>query len=215
MVMNIKTYMQDIGLKAKKTSYDLAKASSAKKNQFLSDLANRLSKNESEIIKKNQQDLEDAKKRGLDAAFIDRLTLSKKTIESMVTGLLQIASLNDLIGEISNIKQMSSGIQVGQMRVPLGVIGMIYESRPNVTIDAAGLAIKSGNSIILRGGSESLASNSFLARLIEESLIVAGLTKECVQVINTKDREAVTRRKGVVRVICKDPRHKQRQGACH
>ena len=145
MVMNIKTYMQDIGLKAKKTSYDLAKASSAKKNQFLSDLANRLSKNESEIIKKNQQDLEDAKKRGLDAAFIDRLTLSKKTIESMVTGLLQIASLNDLIGEISNIKQMSSGIQVGQMRVPLGVIGMIYESRPNVTIDAAGLAIKSGN----------------------------------------------------------------------
>lgn len=192
MVMNIKTYMQDIGLKAKKTSYDLAKASSAKKNQFLSDLANRLSKNESEIIKKNQKDLEDAKKRGLDAAFIDRLTLSKKTIESMVTGLLQIASLNDVIGEISNIKQMSSGIQVGQMRVPLGVIGMIYESRPNVTIDAAGLAIKSGNSIILRGGSESLASNSFLARLIEESLIVAGLPKECVQVINTKDREAVT-----------------------
>ena len=110
----------------------------------------------------------------------------------MATGLLQIASLNDLIGEISNVKQMPSGIQVGKMRVPLGVIGMIYESRPNVTIDAAGLAIKSGNSIILRGGSESLASNNYLARLIEESLIVAGLPKHSVQIIKTKDRDAVT-----------------------
>ena len=155
-------------------------------------MANRISRNEEEIIKVNHLDLDEAKRNNLDEAFVDRLTLNKKSIASMATGLLQIASLNDLIGEISNVKQMPSGIQVGKMRVPLGVIGMIYESRPNVTIDAAGLAIKSGNSIILRGGSESLASNNYLARLIEESLIVAGLPKHSVQIIKTKDRDAVT-----------------------
>ena len=155
-------------------------------------MANRISRNEEEIIKVNHLDLDEAKRNNLDEAFVDRLTLNKKSIASMATGLLQIASINDLIGEISNVKQMPSGIQVGKMRVPLGVIGMIYESRPNVTIDAAGLAIKSGNSIILRGGSESLASNNYLARLIEESLIVAGLPKHSVQIIKTKDRDAVT-----------------------
>lgn len=184
--------MQEVGLQSKESSFEIAKASSSKKNLFLNDLANRISRNEEEIIKVNHLDLDEAKRNNLDEAFVDRLTLTKKSIASMATGLLQIASLNDLIGEISNINQMPSGIQVGKMRVPLGVIGMIYESRPNVTIDAAGLAIKSGNSIILRGGSESLASNNYLARLIEESLIVAGLPKHSVQIIKTKDRDAVT-----------------------
>lgn len=184
--------MQEVGLQSKESSFEIAKASSSKKNLFLNDLANRISRNEEEIIKVNHLDLDEAKRNNLDEAFVDRLTLNKKSIASMATGLLQIASLNDLIGEISNVKQMPSGIQVGKMRVPLGVIGMIYESRPNVTIDAAGLAIKSGNSIILRGGSESLASNNYLARLIEESLIVAGLPKHSVQIIKTKDRDAVT-----------------------
>lgn len=184
--------MQEVGLQSKESSFEIAKASSRKKNLFLNDLANRISRNEEEIIKVNHLDLDEAKRNNLDEAFVDRLTLNKKSIASMATGLLQIASLNDLIGEISNVKQMPSGIQVGKMRVPLGVIGMIYESRPNVTIDAAGLAIKSGNSIILRGGSESLASNNYLARLIEESLIVAGLPKHSVQIIKTKDRDAVT-----------------------
>ena len=190
--MDIKKYMQEVGLQSKESSFEIAKASSSKKNLFLNDLANRISRNEEEIIKVNHLDLDEAKRNNLDEAFVDRLTLNKKSIASMATGLLQIASLNDLIGEISNVKQMPSGIQVGKMRVPLGVIGMIYESRPNVTIDAAGLAIKSGNSIILRGGSESLASNNYLARLIEESLIVAGLPKHSVQIIKTKDRDAVT-----------------------
>jgi len=190
--MDIKKYMQEVGLQSKQSSFEIAKASSSKKNLFLNDLANRISRNEEEIIKVNHLDLDEAKRNNLDEAFVDRLTLNKKSIASMATGLLQIASLNDLIGEISNVKQMPSGIQVGKMRVPLGVIGMIYESRPNVTIDAAGLAIKSGNSIILRGGSESLASNNYLARLIEESLIVAGLPKHSVQIIKTKDRDAVT-----------------------
>ncbi len=190
--MDIKKYMQEVGLQSKESSFEIAKASSSKKNLFLNDLANRISRNEEEIIKVNHLDLDEAKKNNLDEAFVDRLTLNKKSIASMATGLLQIASLNDLIGEISNVKQMPSGIQVGKMRVPLGVIGMIYESRPNVTIDAAGLAIKSGNSIILRGGSESLASNNYLARLIEESLIIAGLPKHSVQIIKTKDRDAVT-----------------------
>jgi len=190
--MDIKKYMQEVGLQSKESSFEIAKASSSKKNLFLNDLANRISRNEEEIIKVNHLDLDEAKRNNLDEAFVDRLTLNKKSIASMATGLFQIASLNDLIGEISNVKQMPSGIQVGKMRVPLGVIGMIYESRPNVTIDAAGLAIKSGNSIILRGGSESLASNNYLARLIEESLIVAGLPKHSVQIIKTKDRDAVT-----------------------
>ena len=190
--MDIKKYMQEVGLQSKESSFEIAKASSSKKNLFLNDLANRISRNEEEIIKVNHLDLDEAKRNNLDEAFVDRLTLNKKSIASMATGLLQIASLNDLIGEISNVKQMPSGIQVGKMRVPLGVIGMIYESRPNVTIDAAGLAIKSGNSIILRGGSESLASNNYLARLIEESLMVAGLPKHSVQIIKTKDRDAVT-----------------------
>jgi glutamate-5-semialdehyde dehydrogenase len=191
--MDINNYMNEVGEHAKSSSYHLAKASTEQKNIFLNDLSQRISDNKQKIFKANNNDIENAKKSNLDDAFIDRLELNKKNITSMTEGLRQIESLDDLIGEITNIRQMNSGIQVGKMRVPLGVIGMIYESRPNVTIDAAALAIKSGNAIILRGGSESLASNNYLATLILESLKVASLPNGSVQIIKTKDRAAVTK----------------------
>ena len=191
--MDINNYMNEVGEHAKSSSYHLAKASTEQKNIFLNDLSQRISDNKQKIFEANNNDIENAKKSNLDDAFIDRLELNKKNITSMTEGLRQIESLDDLIGEITNIRQMNSGIQVGKMRVPLGVIGMIYESRPNVTIDAAALAIKSGNAIILRGGSESLASNNYLATLILESLKVASLPNGSVQIIKTKDRAAVTK----------------------
>lgn len=185
--------MNEVGEHAKSSSYHLAKASTEQKNIFLNDLSQRINDNKQKIFEANNNDIENAKKSNLDDAFIDRLELNKKNITSMTEGLRQIESLDDLIGEITDIRQMNSGIQVGKMRVPLGVIGMIYESRPNVTIDAAALAIKSGNAIILRGGSESLASNNYLATLILESLKVASLPNGSVQIIKTKDRAAVTK----------------------
>ena len=184
--------MKKVGEQAKASSYLLAKSSTEQKNNFLHDLSKRIIANEQKIIDANKHDLEDAKKNNLDEAFIDRLALNKKNIATMAEGLRQVQSLNDLIGEITDIRQLNSGIQVGRMRVPLGVVGMIYESRPNVTIDAAALAIKSGNAIILRGGSESLISNNYLAQLILESLEVASLPLSSIQIIETKDRAAVT-----------------------
>ena len=190
--MNIKEYMKSVGNNAKESSISLAKASTEQKNTFLHDLSKRIISNEQEIIDANKQDLLSAEKNGLDDAFIDRLAITKNNIYVMAEGLRQVQSLNDLIGEMTDIKLMNSGIKVGKMRVPLGVIGMIYESRPNVTIDAAALAIKSGNSIVLRGGSESLISNNFLAQLINQSLKQSLLPQYAVQIIETKDREAVT-----------------------
>jgi glutamate-5-semialdehyde dehydrogenase len=190
--MNINSYMKKIGEQAKASSYLLAKSTTEQKNTFLNDLSKRIIVNEQKIIDANKHDLEDAKKNNLDEAFIDRLALNKKNIAIMAEGLRQVQSLNDLIGEITDVRQLNSGIQVGKMRVPLGVVGMIYESRPNVTIDAAALAIKSGNAIILRGGSESLISNNYLAQLILESLKVASLPLSSIQIIETKDRAAVT-----------------------
>tara|TARA_B100001059_G_scaffold97437_1_gene96705 strand:- start:260 stop:1498 length:1239 start_codon:yes stop_codon:yes gene_type:complete len=184
--------MKKVGEQAKASSYLLAKSSTEQKNTFLHDLSKRIIANEQKIIDANKHDLEDAKKNNLDEAFIDRLALNKKNIAIMAEGLRQVQSLNDLIGEITDVRQLNSGIQVGKMRVPLGVVGMIYESRPNVTIDAAALAIKSGNAIILRGGSESLISNNYLAQLILESLKVASLPLSSIQIIETKDRAAVT-----------------------
>jgi glutamate-5-semialdehyde dehydrogenase len=139
----------------------------------------------------NARDVARAREKGMDAAFVDRLTLSDKAIATMIEGLRQVAALPDPIGEIGNLKYRPSGIQVGQMRVPLGVIGIIYESRPNVTIDAAALCLKSGNATILRGGSEALASNTALAALIGEGLAQAGLPRDAVQVVETADRAAV------------------------
>ena len=190
--MNINSYMKKVGEQAKASSYLLAKSTTEQKNTFLYDLSKRIIANEQKIIDANKHDLEDAKKNNLDEAFIDRLALNKKNIAIMAEGLRQVQSLNDLIGEITDVRQLNSGIQVGKMRVPLGVVGMIYESRPNVTIDAAALAIKSGNAIILRGGSESLISNNYLAQLILESLKVASLPLSSIQIIETKDRAAVT-----------------------
>ena len=190
--MNINSYMKKVGERAKASSYLLAKSTTEQKNNFLHDLSKRIIANEQKIIDANRHDLKDAKKNNLDEAFIDRLALNKKNIATMAEGLIQVQSLNDLIGEITDIRQLNSGIQVGRMRVPLGVVGMIYESRPNVTIDAAALAIKSGNAIILRGGSESIISNNYLAQLILESLEVASLPLSSIQIIETKDRAAVT-----------------------
>lgn len=135
--MDINNYMEKIGKQAKSASYLLAKVSTEQKNTFLDDLSKKIIANEQEIIDANKKDLENAKNNNLDDAFIDRLALNNKNITAMAEGLSQVQSLNDLIGEVTEIRQMNSGIQVGKMRVPLGVIGMIYESRPNVTIDAA------------------------------------------------------------------------------
>jgi glutamate-5-semialdehyde dehydrogenase len=145
----------------------------------------------SRILETNAVDVERAKKGGHDAAFIDRLTMTAKTVESMALGLEQIVSLEDPIGKISPLKRQASGIELGQMRVPLGVIGIIYESRPNVTIDAAALCLKSGNAVILRGGSEAIDSNTLLAGLIQQGLAAANLPANAVQVVSTTDRAAV------------------------
>lgn len=180
-----------IGQKARTASRAMARASKTAKNQALIHLAALVRKNADALKLVNAQDVARAKTNGQDAAFIDRLTLTDKTIATMAEGLEQIAKLSDPIGEMSNIKKMPSGIQVGQMRVPLGVIGIIYESRPNVTIDAAALCLKSGNATILRGGSEAIDSNTALAKLIQESLSLAGLPSDAVQVVETTDRAAV------------------------
>ena len=169
----------------------MARASSEQKNQALLHIAKVVRQQATEIQKINQVDVERAKENGQDVAFIDRLTITPKTIETMALGLEQIVSLDDPIGKISALQKQASGIELGQMRVPLGVIGIIYESRPNVTIDAAALCLKSGNAVILRGGSEAIDSNTLLAQIIQEGLATAGLPKDAVQVVTTTDRSAV------------------------
>jgi len=190
--MNIKDYMLKIGYEAKNASFKTAAATTLEKNKFLNNLGNKIILNEANIIDANKKDLIQAKKNRQDKAFIDRLTLNKKNITAMAGGLFQIEKLDDPIGQILNERTMPSGIKVSQMRVSLGVIGMIYESRPNVTIDAAGLSIKSGNAIILRGGSESIFSNTYLGELITQSLKETGFHSNSVQIIKMTDREAVS-----------------------
>jgi|TARA_B110000014_G_C20125060_1_gene598552 glutamate-5-semialdehyde dehydrogenase len=189
--MDIKDYMIKVGSEARNASFRIASASSLQKNKFLNNLANKILTNEENIIDSNKKDLIQAAKDNHDKAFIDRLTLNKKNITAMADGLLQIEKLDDPIGQIINKRTMQSGIKVSQMRVSLGVIGMIYESRPNVTIDAAGLSIKSGNAIILRGGSEAIYSNSYLGELISQSLEETGFHSSSVQIIKITDRKAV------------------------
>jgi glutamate-5-semialdehyde dehydrogenase len=169
----------------------MARASSEQKNQALLHIAKLVRERSEEIARVNALDVARAKTNGQDAAFIDRLTMTPKTIESMVLGLAQIVSLEDPIGKITPLQKQASGIELGQMRVPLGVIGIIYESRPNVTIDAAALCLKSGNAVILRGGSEAIDSNTLLAQLIQEGLDAANLPMDAVQVVSTTDRAAV------------------------
>ena len=191
MSTEIQKMMQNIGRRARGASRAMARASSEQKNQALLQIAKFVRERANEIQKVNSVDVERAKAGGQDVAFIDRLTMTPKTIETMALGLEQIISLEDPIGKITPLKRQTSGIELGQMRVPLGVIGIIYESRPNVTIDAAALCLKSGNAVILRGGSEAIDSNTLLAQLIQEGLAAANLPKDAVQVINTTDRSAV------------------------
>ena len=183
--------MQDIGRRAREASRAMARASSEQKNQALLHIAKLVRERSEEILRVNALDVARAKTNGQDAAFIDRLTMTPKTIESMALGLEQIVSLEDPIGKITPLQKQASGIELGQMRVPLGVIGIIYESRPNVTIDAAALCLKSGNAVILRGGSEAIDSNALLAQLIQEGLDAANLPMDSVQVVTTTDRAAV------------------------
>ena len=187
----IKTYMQQMGRQARVASRLMAQADTAVKNRALENIAAVILGNSAQLLAENAKDVSAARKNGLDAASVDRLTLTGKNIHGMAEGLRQIASLPDLIGEISELKFRPSGIQVGKMRVPLGVIGIIYESRPNVTADAAGLCLKSGNAAILRGGSEAFHSNQAIAACVHQGLQQAGLPATVVQVINTTDRAAV------------------------
>jgi glutamate-5-semialdehyde dehydrogenase len=189
--MDITDYMQTLGRQARAASRAMARADSATRNRALLLIADAIERDAGALRAANEQDLAAARAAGLEPAMVDRLTLSDKAIATMVEGLRQIVALPDPIGEISNMKFRPSGIQVGQMRVPLGVIGIIYEARPNVTVDAAGLCIKSGNATILRGGSEAIHCNRALARLVAEGLQGAGLPEQAVQVVETTDRAAV------------------------
>lgn len=189
--MDIKQYMAGLGAEARKASRAMAKASTNTKNLALTTIAAAIRREKATLIAANHADLEQARTNGLEAAMLDRLALSEKSIATMAEGLEQIAALPDPIGEMTDFKYRPSGIQVGRMRVPLGVIGIIYEARPNVTVDAAGLCIKSGNAAILRGGSEAIQCNQALASLVQEGLQAAGLPAAAVQVVDTTDRAAV------------------------
>ncbi|HKA46020.1 MAG TPA: glutamate-5-semialdehyde dehydrogenase [Burkholderiales bacterium] len=189
--MDVQTYMHGIGRQARAASRAIAKAGTETKNRALTHIANAIERDAKRLLDANRQDLEAARSGKLDSALIDRLTLSPKVISAMADGLRQIAALPDPVGEVIGVKERPSGIKVGQMRVPIGVVGIIYESRPNVTADAAGLCIKSGNAAILRGGSEALLSNQAIAVCVHEGLTAVGLPEAVVQVIETTDRAAV------------------------
>lgn len=189
--MDVKHYMQQLGQQARQAGREISKADSGRKNLALLKIAEAITASAAELAYENQKDLQAGKDNGLDAASLDRLELTPARIEAMVEGLKQVAALPDPVGEISHLSYRPSGIQVGQMRVPLGVIGIIYESRPNVTIDAAALCLKAGNACILRGGSESIHSNRAIAACISRGLTAAGLPQTAVQVVETTDRAAV------------------------
>lgn len=189
--VEIKPYMQAVGREARAASHVMAKIETASKNQALTAIAAAIRRNEKKLLAANNTDLVAAEIQGFDSALIDRLKLTSKGVASMVEGLLQIASLADPIGEISDLNYRPSGIQVGKMRVPLGVVGIVYEARPNVTADAAGLCIKAGNAVILRGGSEAFNCNQAIAKCVKEGLKIACLPETAVQVIQTVDRAAV------------------------
>ncbi|MGC2047811.1 MAG: glutamate-5-semialdehyde dehydrogenase [Gallionella sp.] len=188
---DIKEYMQGIGQAARAASRIMALADTATKNRALTEIASALQHQRALLFAANAKDVAAAKAEGVDNASLDRLTLTEKSVSGMAEGLLQIARLPDLIGAISDMNYRPSGIQVGKMRVPLGVVGIIYESRPNVTADAAGLCLKSGNAAILRGGSEAIHSNQAIAACVHTGLRVAGLPETAVQVVATTDRAAV------------------------
>ena len=189
--LNIAEYTQTLGLQAKQASALMARSDAATKNKALKALARLLRDNIAPLQVDNARDIERATAAGLAAPMVDRLKLSTKVLETCAQGCEQLAAMPEIIGEVSGLKQQPSGIRVGQMRVPLGVFGMIFESRPNVTIEAASLSIKSGNACILRGGSEAIESNKALARLVQQALAEAGLPADAVQLVQTTDREVV------------------------
>ena len=189
--MDVKIYMQALGKQARDASRAIARADTNQKNRALLAIAAALRRDAAKLLQANARDMEQARSSGLDAALLDRLEINEKGVIGMAEGLEQIAALPDPAGEITDLKYRPSGIQVGKMRVPLGVIGIIYEARPNVTADAAGLCLKSGNAAILRGGSEALHSNQAVAACVREGLEVAGLPATVVQVVETTDRAAV------------------------
>lgn len=183
--------MRELGQRAREAGRSMARATTAARNEALLATARALDESREHLRKQNALDLEAGRERGLDAAMLDRLELTPGRIDSMIEGLRQVATLADPVGVISDMQYRPSGIQVGRMRVPLGVIGIIYESRPNVTVDAASLCIKSGNAAVLRGGSEAIHSNQAIADCVRRGLTEAGLSESAVQVVETTDREAV------------------------
>jgi len=189
--MDVQTYIHGVGRQARAAARVIAKADTATKNRALSEMAAAIERDAQRLLEANARDLAEAGRKKLDAAMIDRLTLDPKVIAAMADGLRQIVALADPVGEIISLRERPSGIKVGQMRVPLGVVAIIYESRPNVTADAAGLCVKSGNAAILRGGSEAIHSNQAIAACVHAGLAAAGLPETVVQVIETTDRAAV------------------------
>lgn len=188
---DINEYMQQLGRQARQASHQIAKASTAQKNTALHAIAEALDNNRDQLMQANALDMQAGKEKGLDAALLDRLELNVARIDGMIEGLRQVATLDDPVAAITDLKYRPSGIQVGRMRVPLGVIGIIYESRPNVTCEAASLCLKSGNATILRGGSEAIQSNQAIAACIKTGLEQAGLSEHVVQILDRPDREAV------------------------
>ena len=190
--MKIKNFVLDMAVEAKKAAKTVAVLSTDIKNDALLNMAQGLIKNSQPIRKENAKDLKDAKKKGLSSAMIDRLSITGSTIKGMADGLMEVAQLPDPVGTISKMWKRPNGLLVGKMRIPLGVIGMIYEARPNVTVDAAGLCLKSGNSVILRGGSEAIHSNRILARILQEGLKDMGIPASAIQVVSITEREVVS-----------------------
>jgi glutamate-5-semialdehyde dehydrogenase len=189
--MQVKAYMRELGREARAAARELARADTAAKDRALAAMAGEIRSHVKQILAANAKDVKQAKNAGRNAAFVDRLTLSEKSVEQMAEGVEQVATLADPVGAISERVRRPTGIEVARMRVPLGVIGIIYESRPNVTADAAALCLKSGNACILRGGSEALASNGVIAKCVQAGLKAAGLPQSAVQLVATPDRAAV------------------------
>ena len=230
---DINNYMNRLGAAAKSAAGDLATVSSEVKNNALLYMSEALDSRRNEILQSNKVDLDKAKDKAIGDALIDRLELTDERIDGMISGLRIVASLPDPVGEIEEMKPTPSGLKISKMRVPLGVVGIIYESRPNVTADAAALCLKSGNACILRGGSEAILSNSLIAECLNQGLKRADLSEDLIQVVNTTDREAVTALlrmekfidviiprggKGLVRLISEEARIpviKHLDGICH
>ena len=230
---DINNYMNHLGAAAKNAAGDLAIVSSEVKNNALLYMAEAIDSRRNKILQSNRVDLEKAKNKEIGDALIDRLELTEERIDAMIAGLKIVAELPDPVGEIEEMKPTPSGLEISKMRVPLGVVGIIYESRPNVTADAAALCLKSGNACILRGGSEAILSNSIIAECLNQGLKRAGLSENLIQVVNTTDREAVTALlrmeefidviiprggKGLVKLISEEakiPVIKHLDGICH